>query len=75
MLFKITKPVLETKLESMKLSNRAINCMKRLQCVTVEDFIDNQYVVAKVKGCGVKTITEIKNKILELQIVEATKEM
>lgn len=73
--FRITEEVLNMRLEELNLSQRAINCLRRCKCETVEDVIDIQKNLPTAKGCGLNTIKEIKNKILEEQLVLATANM
>lgn len=73
--FRITEEVLNMRLEELDLSQRAMNCLHRCKCETVEDVIDIQKILPTVNGCGLNTIKEIKNKIFEAQLVVATANM
>lgn len=75
MLFKITSPVLEKDIEEIGLSQRTLNCLRRCNCNTVEDVLDMQYKLPEIKGVGKKIISEAKNKILEMAIINATANM
>lgn len=73
--FRITEEVLNMDLSELTLSQRAQNCLKRCGCETVEDVIDNQRILPTIKGCGLTTLKEVKNKILEAQLVLVTANM
>lgn len=64
----IKESVYKNEIEVLDLSERAKNVLKRNKFVTIEDVLDRQEELPKLKNLGVKTLTEIKNKIWHYQL-------
>lgn len=64
---KIIKEVYKKGIDELCLSTRATNCLKRNNFTTIEDILDRQSELYKLRGAGVKTVHEIKREILKLQ--------
>lgn len=70
MKFIISPEVYQKNVCDLDLSQRALNILKRNKMDTIEDVLDRQSELYSLKGCGVTSVKEIKNKILEMQIEE-----
>lgn len=66
--FKIKESVYKLPIKELELSARSYNVLGRMKCHTIEDVLDKQRELLKQRGCGLNTIKEIKNKILEKNI-------
>lgn len=67
MQFSISEVVYQKPIEELELSVRAYNALRRAKMQTIEDILDRQEELYKIKQCGVKSVKEIKNKILAMQ--------
>ena len=54
--------VLEGDLDNLGLSERAYNCARRGKIMTIEDIGKRWNELGRLRGAGVKTVKEIKNK-------------
>ena len=61
--------VLEMSIEELEFSVRSYNCLKRAGINTVEDLIDRtEEDMMKVRNLGRKSLEEVLNKLVELNL-------
>lgn len=68
--------VLEMTIEELELSKRSSNCLKRAGINTIQELIDKtEEELMKVRNLGKKSLTEIKDKLQEIELDLSEKEL
>lgn len=64
---------LRKSIDSLKLSRHALECLKSANIRTVRDLAStNETHLMKVKGCGEKTLAEIRETLANMQLTMST---
>lgn len=70
MLFRIKESIYKKDIDEFSFNERAKNVLKRNGMIIIEDILNRQSELPKLRNCGAGTVSHIKNIIINAQIQE-----